>query len=98
MFVFFISPESIADRRYTLTALKDRQQKVSKTFGTLHSVVVKPTLLARISPYLRTLRLHFPQGNLSPKVADAIDRLAAGPVRSPKRRLLQCEDARHSQH
>ena len=84
VFIFLISPESVADRRYTLTELKYRQQKVPKTSGTLLPVVVKPTLLARIPPYLRTVTLHFPQGNLSAEVADAIDRLAAGPNRSPK--------------
>lgn len=84
VFVFLISPESVADRRYTITELRYRQRKVPKTSGTLLPVVVKPTLLARIPPYLRTVTLHFPQGNLSAGVADAIDRLAAGPSRSPE--------------
>jgi hypothetical protein len=78
VFVFLLSPESVAPGRYTLTELGYRQQKVPKTSGTLLPVMVKPTLLARIPPYLRTVTIHFPQGNLSAGVADAIDRLSAG--------------------
>ncbi len=85
VFVFLISPESVTDRRYTLTELKYRQQKVPQTSGTLLPVVVQPTLLARIPPYLRTVTLQFPQGNLSAEVADAVDRLAAEPIRPHKR-------------
>jgi hypothetical protein len=47
--------------------------------------VVKPTLLARIPAYLRTVTLQFPQGNLSAGVADAIDRLAAASTHAPER-------------
>lgn len=81
VFVFLISPESVADRRYTLTELGYRQRKVPQTSGTLLPVVVRPTLLARIPAYLRTVTLHFPQGNLAAGVADAVDRLAGGPGR-----------------
>jgi hypothetical protein len=77
VFVFLISPESVADRRYTLTELGYREGKVARTSGTLLPVVVKPTLLARIPAYLRTVTLQFPQGNLSADVADAIDHLVA---------------------
>ena len=75
VFVFLVSPESVAPHRYTLTELEYRQKKVPNTSGTLLPVVVKPTLLARIPPYIRTVTLHFPQGNLSSEVADAIDQL-----------------------
>ena len=85
VFVFLISPESVADRRYTLTELGYRERKVARTSGTLLPVVVKPTLLARIPAYLRTVTLQFPQGNLSADVADAIDRLAAASTHAPER-------------
>ena len=84
VFVFLISPESVTDRRYTLTELGYRKRKVAKTSGTLLPVVVKPTLLARIPAYLRTVTLQFPQGNLSADVADAIDRLAAASAPAPE--------------
>jgi hypothetical protein len=80
VFVFLISPESVAPGRYTLTELGYRQGKVPSTSGTLLPVMVKPTLLARVPPYLRTVTIHFPQGNLSAGVADAIDRLSPGPT------------------
>ena len=85
VFVFLISPESVADRRYTLTELGYRERKVTRTSGTLLPVVVKPTLLARIPAYLRTVTLQFPQGNLSAGVADAIDRLVAASTHAPER-------------
>jgi TIR domain len=84
VFVFLISPESVTDRRYTLTELGYRKRKILKTSGTLLPVVVKPTLLANIPAYLRTVTLQFPQGNLSVDVADAIDRLAAVPTQAPE--------------
>jgi hypothetical protein len=85
VFVFLISPESIADRRYTLTELGYRERKVARTSGTLLPVVVKPTLRARIPAYLRTVTLQFPQGNLSADVADAIQRLGAASSHAPER-------------
>jgi hypothetical protein len=84
VFVFLVSPESVAPRRYTLTELGYRQGKVPNTSGTLLPVMVKPTLLARIPPYLRTVTIHFPQGSLSAGVADAIDRLVLDPTTGPE--------------
>lgn len=75
--IFLISPESIADRRYTLTELRYRQRKVPQASGRLLPVVVKPTLLARVPAYLRTVTLLFPQGNLAADVVDALDRLTS---------------------
>ena len=83
-FVFLVSPESVADRRYTLTELGYRQRKVPRTSGTLLPVVVKPTLLARIPAYLRTVTLQFPQGNRSTSVADAIDRMVTASNQAPE--------------
>jgi len=90
VFVFLISPESVADRRYTLTELGYRERKVPRTSGTLLPVVVKPTLLARIPAYLRTVMLQFPQGNLSASVADALDRL--GPTHTSESVELPLHD------
>ena len=84
VFVFLISPESVAPSRYTLTELGYRQEKVPNTSGTLLPVMVKPTLLTRVPPYLRTVTIHFPQGNLSAGVADAIDRLSSRPTPDPE--------------
>jgi hypothetical protein len=80
VFIFLISPESVAARRYTLTELSYRQKKISKTSGTLLPVVVKPTSRTQIPAYLQTVTLLFPQGNLSTAVADAVDRLAVDPA------------------
>jgi hypothetical protein len=76
VFVFLVSPESVAPRRYTLTELGYRQNKVKRTSGNLLPVVVKPTLLAHIPAYLRTVTLFFARGNLPADVADAVDRMA----------------------
>jgi hypothetical protein len=76
VFVFLISPESVAPRRYTLTEVGYRQRKVPRSSGSLLPVLVKPTLLSRIPPYLKTVTLLSPQGNLSAAIADAVDRLA----------------------
>jgi hypothetical protein len=85
VFVFLISPESVAAGRWTLTELDYRKQRIPKTSGTLLPVVVKATSQARIPAYLRTVTLHFPQGNLSTSVADAVDRLAADVIPAEER-------------
>jgi formylglycine-generating enzyme required for sulfatase activity len=76
LFVFLISPHSLDSGSYTLTELGIAQKTWQHPAGRLLPVVVRPTPLDRVPPYLRSVTLLEPEGNVTATVADAVHRIA----------------------
>jgi len=68
LFVFLVSTESVARGRYTLTELKLARQKWPHPGGHVLPVLVEPTEISTIPPYLRAVTLLAPEGNLAAEV------------------------------
>src|SRR5262245_41343602 len=75
LFVFLISPQSIADGRYTLTELAFAQQKWAHPAGRVLPVVVARTDMRRLPPYLGTVTALEPHGNVAAEVASHVARM-----------------------
>jgi formylglycine-generating enzyme required for sulfatase activity len=76
LFVFLITPDSLEAGSYTLTELGIAQKTWNHPAGRLLPVVLRPTPLDRIPPYLRSVTLLDPEGNVTAAVADAVHRIA----------------------
>ena len=74
-FLFLISPESIADGKYTLSELRFMKSKYGNPSGKVLPVMVKPVLYSKIPPYLRAVTVLVPEGNAAAEVVAAIKRL-----------------------
>jgi hypothetical protein len=75
LFVFLITPDSVAPGRYTLSELAFAEQKWGHPAGRVLPVIVEPTPLESIPAFLRAVTLLKPQGNLVAEVAAAVRRL-----------------------
>jgi len=80
--IFLVSPESVAAGRYTLSELDLARRKWAHPSGHLLPVLVAPTPMASIPPYLLAVTLLKPQGNLVADVVHAVqfDLAATPPV------------------
>jgi hypothetical protein len=76
-FLFLISPESIADGKYTLSELRFMKSKYGNPSGKVLPVMVKPVLYSKIPPYLRAVTVLVPEGNAAAEVVAAIKRLGS---------------------
>ncbi|HVK55422.1 MAG TPA: SUMF1/EgtB/PvdO family nonheme iron enzyme [Burkholderiales bacterium] len=85
LFLFLVSPDSIDDGGYTLTELSIAQKTWDHPGGKVLPVLIRPTDLGRLPPYLRAVTVLNPVGNVTASVADAVHRIAI----SRKRRLLK---------
>jgi hypothetical protein len=74
--VFLVSPESVSPGSYTLTELGIRKTQHPNPSGTALPVMVKPTLLKHVDPYLRAVTILYPLGNVAAEVSAAIDNLS----------------------
>ena len=74
--VFLLSPESVAEGRYTRTELELAEEKWPSPVGHLLPVVVRPTDKTAIPPYLRAVVILAPQGNVAAEVVAAAERLS----------------------
>jgi tetratricopeptide (TPR) repeat protein len=81
VFVFLISPDSVAPGRYTRTELKFAEQHWPTPSGHVLPVVVEPTPIASIPEYLKAVTLLEIQGDVAAEVAAAVQHMA------PLRRL-----------
>ncbi len=79
-FVFLISPDSVTAGRYTLSELKLAQEKWAHPRDRILPVMVRPTPMAEIPPYLRAVTILHPKGSTAAEVASALGALVA---RSP---------------
>lgn len=77
VFVFLVSPESVAPGRYTLTELKFAEQKWDHPAGHVLPVVLAPVPKDAMPPYLKSVTWLQPKGNVTAEVAAAVARLTA---------------------
>jgi HEAT repeat protein len=75
LFIFLISPDSVAKGRYTLTELEFAEHKWPRPWGYVLSVVVRSTPAADIPPYLRAATFLEPPGNIAATVAAAVHQM-----------------------
>ena len=64
LFIFLISPESVSDRRYTLTELKYARKNWPKAKGNVLPVMAEATSYDDIPAYLKSVDILEPAGNL----------------------------------
>src|SRR5436190_14006537 len=76
LFIFLISPEAVAQGRYTLTEAGLAEERWSNPANHVLPVVVSPTPLTSVPAYLKAVTLLEPQGNIPAAVAAAVRRLA----------------------
>jgi formylglycine-generating enzyme required for sulfatase activity len=76
LFVFLLSPDAVDAGSYTLTELGIAQRVWRHPAGKVLPVVIRPVPLDQIPPYLKSVTLLEPEGNLPATVADAVHRIA----------------------
>ena len=87
LFVFMLSPASIRPGSYTLTELGLAQKKWTNPSGRVLPVAAEPVAFDHIPPYLKSVTVLEPSGNLAAAVVDAVRRLESAGQR-PKRVAL----------
>jgi hypothetical protein len=78
IFVFLISPDSVADGRYTLTELTFARRKWPNPSNHVLPVMVRKTLPDQIPPYLKAVTILEPLGNITAETSAAIDNMQLG--------------------
>jgi formylglycine-generating enzyme required for sulfatase activity len=73
--VFFVSPASLEAGSYTLTELHIAQQTWEHPAGRLLPVILRPIGFDRLPPYLKSVTILEPEGNVPAAVADAVHRI-----------------------
>lgn len=77
-FVFFITPRAVAPGSYALTELDIAQRRWRTPGGRVLPVLVAPTPLETIPPYLRSVTLLQAKGDLVAETVAAVDRMRRG--------------------
>lgn len=85
LFIFLISPESIASRRYTLSELAMARRRWPHPQNRVLPVMLRPTPLDAVPPYLRAVTIVEPAGSMAAEVADEVERLRR---RRTRRRVI----------
>jgi formylglycine-generating enzyme required for sulfatase activity len=86
--VFLISPHSLAQESYAQTELNVARKTWPHPKGRLIPVRLRNTSLDSISPYLRSVALLEPAGNIAAEVVRAVDDLRQRRVRARVKRAL----------
>lgn len=76
LMVFMVSPDSLEPGSYTLTELAIAQKTWEHPAGRVLPVMLRPISLDRIPPYLKSITLFEPEGDLTATVADQVYRIA----------------------
>ena len=76
LLIFLVSPYSLDAGSYTLTELDIAQKTWEHPTGKVLPVVVRPTPLDQIPPYLKSVTLLETEGNVVATVADSVHRIA----------------------
>jgi formylglycine-generating enzyme required for sulfatase activity len=76
LMLFMVSPESLDAGSYTLTELAIAQKTWQHPAGRVLPVILRSTPLERIPPYLKSVTLLEPEGDLTASVADQVYRIA----------------------
>jgi len=80
LFLFLISPHSSESGSYARTELEFAKHKWRNPSGRILPVMVEPTIISVVDPYLRAVTILYPQGNLAAEVASR----AAALLRMPE--------------
>ena len=75
VFVFLVSPDSVAEGRYTLTELMFARRKWPDPNGRVLPVMVRNTPLEYVPPYLRAVSILEPIGNITAEASSAVDNM-----------------------
>jgi TIR domain len=75
IFIFLISPQSVAEGRYTLTELTFARQKWPSPSGHVLPVRVRTTLRNQIPSYLKAVTILEPQGNVAAETSAKVDQM-----------------------
>lgn len=78
-FLFLISPEAIANGKYTLSELAFMKRKHRNPSGKVLPVMVKPVLFSLLDPYLRAVTVLVPEGDVAAEVVAAVSALSSSP-------------------
>jgi formylglycine-generating enzyme required for sulfatase activity len=76
LMVFMVSADSLEAGSYTLTELAIAQKTWKHPAGRVLPVMLRPVSLERIPPYLKSVTLLQPEGDLTASVADQVYRIA----------------------
>ena len=86
LFVFLISPDSVAAGGYALTEMGYARSRWPHPKGRVLPVVVRKTDFAAIPAYLKSVTVLEPSGNAAAEVVSAAARLADTPEATPNKR------------
>jgi hypothetical protein len=75
VFVFFITPRSVEQGRYTLTELGLAERKWPHASGRVLPVMARPTEIAAVPSYLRAVNIFTPRGDIVADTAHQVHRL-----------------------
>ena len=75
LFIFLISPTSVAKGRFTMTELEFARRKWRKADGHVLPVMVAPTPIADVPGFLKSVTILEPKGNVAAEVASAVGSL-----------------------
>jgi hypothetical protein len=78
LFVFLISPESVADGSYPLAELGMAERLWPRPEGRVLPILARPVPIDRIPPYARAVSILKPRGDFVAESAAAVARLAGG--------------------
>jgi hypothetical protein len=73
--VFLVSPESVEEKRYTLTELLYAERKWPSANGRVLPVMIAPTDLKIVPEYLKSVNILTPRGDVAAEAAFALDRM-----------------------
>jgi TIR domain len=78
IFIFLISPEAVAEGRYTLTELTFARQKWPSPSGHVLPVRVRTTPRDQIPSYLKAVTILEPHGNVAAETSAKVDQMGVG--------------------
>jgi TIR domain/VHL beta domain len=73
IFVFLISPDSVAEGRYTLAELAFARKKWLHPDGCVLPIMTRKTPLEQVPPYLKAVTILEPAGNIAAETGAAVD-------------------------
>jgi hypothetical protein len=82
IFIFLISPTSVAEGRYTLSELTFARQQWPDPNGHVLPVMTRKTPAKDIPPYLKAVTILEPRGNTAAETSAAVDKMRHGSWRS----------------
>src|SRR5271166_4978582 len=75
VYIFLISPDSVAEARYTLTELDFARHKWPSPNNRVLPVMVRKTPLERVPAYLKAVTILEPHGSVAAETSAAVDQM-----------------------